>query len=195
MNKNYLLKLLNQFHEADGIKEYKEIDDGFMSWLIEYQKVLVLLKEYYYSLGLEIDEWNSFELDKGLLDSIILDKEKTISMFQERKSELFIYDNHPFQISEQGIRQISGSDLFYTYNPFSEENIRKVRRLCLMGELIAISAAGKIYDKDIAKKISMLDKQFEDLETESSYEESRDNYFYTLFTPRKKKAKIKILCR
>lgn len=193
MNKNYLLKLLKQFHEADGIKEYKDIDDEFLSWLLEYQKVLEELKEYYYSLGLEIDEWSSFELDKGLLDSIILDKEKTISMFQERKSELFIYDNHPFQISEQGIRQISGSDLFYTYNPFSEENIRKLRRLSQIGGLIAISAAGKIYDKDIAKKISMINKQFEDLDTESSYEESRDNYFYTLFTPRKRKAKIKDL--
>ena len=116
-------------------------------------------------------------------------------MFQERKSELFIYDNLPFQISEQGIRQISGSDLFYTYNPFSEENVRRVRRLSQIGEFVAISAAGKRYDKDVAKKISMIDKQFEDLETESSYEESQDNYFYTLFTPRKRKSKIKILYR
>ena len=193
MNKNYLLKLLKQFHEADGIKEYKEIDDEFLSWIIEYQKVLEELKEYYYSLGLEIDNWSSFELDKGVFDSIILDKEKTISMLQERQSELFVYNGIPFHISEQGIRQISGSDLFYTYNPFSEENVSKVRRLCQIGELIAISAAGKIYDKDIAKKISMINKQFEDLDTESSYDESRDNYFYTLFTPRKRKTKIKDL--
>ncbi len=193
MNKNYLLKLLKQFHEADGIKEYREIDDEFLFWLLEYQKVLLELKEYYYSLGLEIDEWDSFELDKGLLDSIIFDKEKTISMFQDKKSELFLHDNLPFQISEQGIRQISGSDLFYTYNPFSDENIRKMRRLCLIGESIAISAVGKKYDKDVAKKIIMINKQFEDLDTESNYEESHDNYFYTLFTPRKRKIKMKVL--
>ena len=193
MNKNYLLKLLKQFHEADGIKDFRDIDDGFLEWLDIYQKVLLELKEYYYSIGLEIDDWSAFELGKGLLDSIIIDKEKSISMFNEIKSELIICDSIPFQISEYGIRQIDGSDLFYTYNPYTNQDIEKIKRLCLLGESVAISVAGKTYDKDKSKKILLIKQQFEDLGTTESYEESNDNYFYTFFTPRK--IKIKQLVR
>ena len=189
MNKNYLLKLLKQFHEADGTKEFTEIDEGFLQWLDIYQKVLLELKEYYYSLGLEIDDWYAFEFGKGLLDSIILDKDKCISLFNENKSELFISNFIPFQISEHGIRRIDGSNLVYTYNPYMNQDIEKIKRLYQLGIPIAISVVGKTYDKDKSKKILLIERQFEDLNTRSSYEESNDSYFYTFFTPRKTKVK------
>ena len=192
MNKTHLLKLLKQFHEADGITSLMKIDDNFISWLKEYQSHLLQLKDYYDSLGLSIDEWDSYELGKGLLDSIILDKNKCISMYAPVKSELFVLDDLPLHISEAGIKIIEGSDLFYTYNPYTIQEIELIKRLSLLGNFISISATGKTFDKNKQSKIKQLDEQFSDFEIKHNYEESGDNYFYTLYTPRHIKTKTLI---
>ena len=192
MDKIYLLKLLRQFHEADGITSLMKIDECFISWLKEYQKVLLQLKDYFDSLGLLVDDWDSYELGKGLLDSIILDKDKCISMYTPKKSELIIVDDLPLHISELGINKIEGSDLFYTYNPYTIQEIELIKKLSTLGHFISISAAGKTYDKNKQSKIKELDEQFSDFEIEHNYEESGDNYFYTLYTPRYVKRKMLI---
>lgn len=183
MNKIYLLKLLKQFHEAVGITSVV-IDDSFLSWIREYQILLLSFKEYYYSLGLSIDEFDSYELGKGLLDSIILDKDKCISLYVPNKSELVILDNIPLHISGFGINKIEGSDLFYTYNPYTIQEIELIKKLCELGFYISISALGKLFDKNKQSKIKQLNEHFSDFEVEYNYEESGDNYFYTLYTQR-----------
>lgn len=189
MDKIYLLKLLNQFHEADGITINGEIDNCFLEWLKDYQKVLLHFKDYYEFLGLSIDGWESYELGKGKLDSIILDKSHSISLYSTPKSELFILDNNPLKISREGIEQIEGSDLFYTYNPYTIQDIENIKKLSQIGELISISVCGKNFDKDKQTKIKQLTEQFSSLDIKVNYEESGDNYFYTLYTPRKVKQK------
>ena len=192
MDKIYLLKLLKQFHEADGTTILMKMDECFISWLKEYQKVLIQLKDYFDSLGLLIDDWDSYELGKGLLDSIILDKDKCISMYASKKSELIILENLPLHISESGIKKIEGSDLFYTYNPYTIQEIELIKKLSRLEHFISISVAGKIFDKNKQSKIKQLDEQFSNFEIEHNYEESDDNYFYTLYTPRHVKRKILI---
>ncbi len=192
MNNYYLLKLLRQFHEADGITSLIKIDYSFISWLTEYQKILFKLKEYYDYLGLSIDEWNSYELNKGPLDSIILDKNKCISMYYDNKSELIILDNIPYQISEKIVKNLNLSDLFYTYNPYSIEEIELIKKLSVVNKFIAISVAGKTFDKNKQLKIKQLNDQFINYEINHNYEELNDNYFYTLYTPRHVKDKLMI---
>ena len=193
MNKIYLLKLLKQFHEADGITSLMKVDDSFISWLKEYQQILLQFKDYYESFGLSIDEWDSYELGKGPLDSVILDKSKSISIYGEEKSELFMFDNSIWHISIEGMKSIGGSDLIYTYNPYDIKDIIQIKKIYSFNQLVAISAIGKNYDKDKLIKIKLLDEQFSDFDAKCNYEESGDNYFYTLYTPRK--TKIKILTR
>lgn len=189
MDKNYLLKLLNQFHEADGTTNLTKIDEEFLNWLKEYQKILLQFKEYYESIGLSIDEWDSYELGKGNLDSVILDKSHTISLCGSDKLEIFVMENLPMRISKDGIKAINDSDLFYTYNFYTMRDIDSIRLLQKLGEFISISVVGKNFDKDKFFKIKLFDTQFSDYETKCNYEEFGDNYFYTLYTPRYIKAK------
>ena len=189
MDKIYLLKLLNQFHEADGITINSKVDDCFLEWLKEYQKILLQFKDYYEFLGLAIDEWKSYELGKGKLDSIILNKSHSISLYAKPKSELFILDNRILKISRECIEQVEGSDLFYTYNPYTMQDIENIKKLSQIGELISITVCGKNFDKDKKSKIKNLNEQFSSLDIKDNYEEYNDNYFYTLYTPRKIKLK------
>ena len=131
----------------------------------------------------------SYELGKGKLDSIILDKSHSISLYNTPKSELFILDNNPLMISREGIEQVEGSDLFYTYNAYTMQDIENIKKLSQIGELISISVCGKNFDKDKQTKIKQLIEHFSSLDIKINYEEFGDNYFYTLYTPRKVKQK------
>ena len=189
MEKTYLLKLLNKLQEEDGIKDLKKIDDSFLEWLKEYQKLLLHFKDYYDFLGLSIDDWDTYEIGKGSLDSVIIDKTHEISLYGKEKSELYILDNIPLIISDKGIRQIRGSDLIYTYNPYSEYDLQIMKKLSFIGELISVSVCGKNYDKNKQLKIRQLVDFFKEFDGSQNYEESGDNYFYTIFTPRNIKVK------
>lgn len=189
MNEMYLLKLLKQFHEADGRTDLMKFDKDFLEWLKQYQNLLLLLKDYYQYIELQIDEWNSFEIGKGPLDSIILNKANSISINNDPESEIFIFKGMPYCVSKKGMTLIENSDLFYTYNPYTIEDIKIINKLYKINELVAISAVGKIFDKDKESKIKQLKQQFSDLDI--NYEKSDDNYFYTLYSPRNLKKLIK----
>ncbi|MDO4962995.1 MAG: hypothetical protein Q4E75_02695 [bacterium] len=193
MEKIYLLKLLKQFHEADGITNLKELDNGFLTWLKEYQKILLELKNYYDFIGIPIDDDYSYEMGKGLLDSIILDKSHSISSYGEKKSELIIFENQPLVVSKLGIKELQGGNLFYTYNPYTTQDLDLMLKILQIGEPISVSMCGKNFDNDKQQKLKTLSELFMKFELSQNYEESGDNYFYTLYTPRK--VKVKTLTR
>lgn len=189
LEKKYLLELLKQFHEAVGIKNLREMNDEFLEWMKEYQMVLLQFKDYYEFLGLSIDDWDAYEIGKGCLDSIIIDKTHAISLYGKEKSELYVFDNQPLIISREGTKQIYGSDLFYTYNPYTNKDLEIIRKLSQIGELISISVCGKNYDRNKELKINQLINSFNEFEVKHNYEQNGDNYFYTIYTPRKVKTK------
>lgn len=193
MNKIYLLKLLQQFHEADGINNENTADEEFLQWLKQYQNVLLELKQYYYYLGLEIDDFDSIEIGKGKLDSIVLDKDKCVSEFIKPMSEIIIFDNSILKASSQGVRCINDIDLFFTYNPYSCDQIKKICDIYKLNQFIAISMCGKNFDKDKMNKLATMKKIRDSLSDNilESYEENQDNYFCSLYSKRYIKKLIK----
>lgn len=193
MNKIYLLKLLQQFHEADGIISERTADEEFLQWLKQYQGVLLELKKYYYFLGLDIDDFDSIEIGKGKLDSIVLDKDKCASEFIKPMSEIIIFDNSIIKASSECVRCVNDIDLFFIYNPYDCDQIKKICDIYKLDQFIAISMCGKNFDKDKINKLAIMKKIRDSLGDNilESYEENQDNYFCSLYSKRHIKKLIK----
>ena len=95
--------------------------------------------------------------------------------------------------SKLSIKEFQGGNLFYTYNPYTTQDLDLILKILQIGEPISVSMCGKNFDNDKQQKLKTLSEIFTKFEVIQNYEESGDNYFYTLYTPRK--VKVKILTR
>lgn len=193
MDKKYLLNLIHQFQMVAGIMKPNINDDEFLQWLKSYQNVLLKLKEYYVYLGFDIEKLSAYEIGKGSLDSIINDKEFSISKYNNPQSELYIYNEVPYKISSNGMEMLN-PDLIYTFNQYCNKELKNFIKLTQIKEQILMSMCGKIYDKDKITKINNLKILLYLLgnDIESEYVEEQDNYFYTIYSKQKTKRLIRL---
>ena len=92
MDKIYLLKLLRQFHEADGITSLMKIDECFISWLKEYQKVLQKANVLYQKRSLENIYRELYPGRKQLVEPLVKPIEDIIDEFEKTEYEGKAFD-------------------------------------------------------------------------------------------------------
>lgn len=199
---DYSKFVLTQFIEAKGIKKVddsKQFTKDFLYWVKERAKSGDAFLSYVNSTGFfKYRRFDIAEVGKGYLDSIALNSDVPLITPHTHKiedSKIIIpksfvaaeagHDEKDTQDSEQQIilreKNIEG---FITHNPYDTKcllNWSYLHNSC--NGSIAVSAFGDIHDKDIQKKIKMLEKFRDRLNfgtyTEEYFEDG-DNYYYNL---------------
>ena len=123
-------------------------------------------------------EQNSDDIEKAIFDSR--------DYFHDLKMHLKLLRKHFFGVVREKMQK--------NLNDFEQEEVKKeVSESVLLINITDIEPGEgqprKNFDKDKQTKIKQLTEQFSSLDIKVNYEESGDNYFYTLYTPRKVKQK------
>ena len=130
MAHRYLIKLMQQYNRATGNKETVLYDPLFLDWLKQYKESLLLLKQYYKELGVNLDSTNIYETDKGLSDRIVNDINQQITQYYDpyeyidyNKDGKLVRTNDMDRRNKKREEEVlNGSDLIFTFNPYHWDN-------------------------------------------------------------------------
>ena len=193
MSKDYISCLWKQFCEAKGYDpriENTPLLNQFIKWIKENKSLLYDYRYYLEILGIDIEERNTLEVNKGKFDSLYDKSINTSSVFGDtigkEKESLIIERGIPYILSNEGIR-IPKEELILTHNPYFESEIEKFAYIHNRGEKdISIGMFGKVTDENVEKKLSILENVRRKMLGDYliTFDTDNDNYFCTLNTKR-----------
>ena len=153
MAHRYLIDLMRQYSRETGNNETTLYDQKFLDWLKEYKETLLLLKQYYKEIGINLDSTRILETDKGLSDRIVKDINQQITHFYDpyeyidyNKSGILVRTNSLDRDSRRPETPISGTDLVFTFNPYNFQNIVMYNDLANQNIPISIAMTGMLND-------------------------------------------------
>lgn len=213
----YLSLLIEQFKQANNIKNVDINSQAFISEFSEWIKLRQDVSKNYLAL-LEYMELSKFadcdtaEVGKGRYDTIVKPFNTTIitphisgleTLRNERiiNAELVVMGETPvlFGANKNGKPISSSSNLtFMTQNPYTPIEIRNWEDLHNSGESdIIVGVYGSIYDKDIASKLKQIQELEEKLNGSYIREDAvvGDTYSYAIASKRKVKTLVKTYIR
>lgn len=198
MLEEYLIMLYMQYCSANNIplnnvEEYQKNND-FINWIVRNKILSEEYKKYLLYLDIPIYD-SSVEVGKGKYDSIAGKNIEVVSPYGETLNKqnlrLVKAGNTALVVAAKRAIILPQESLLITHNPYEIEELIKWYSLhestCYN---ISIGMYGSIYDKDKLKKIEylmLMQKQSEELEI--NYDTLKDNYFCSLNSKRKTKAK------
>ena len=165
MAHRYLIKLMQQYNRATGNKETVLYDPLFLDWLKQYKESLLLLKQYYKELGVNLDSTKIYETDKGLSDRIVNDINQQITQYYDpyeyidyNKDGKLVRTNDMDRKNKKREEEVlNGSDLIFTFNPYHWDNIAYYPAIIEKGVPISISMVGMKKDQDRELKIAYIE--------------------------------------
>lgn len=200
MFKRYLLCLFKQYCDAkvlDINNMNNMYSNEFVDWIVQNKSLLGNYMDYLYALGFDYPSDDIVEIDKGGYDSISQHGINLVSIFAGTlgriNSRFFVDKGIPLILKQNGI-VIPREHIILTHNPYFESEIIDWYLIHNSGDKnISIGMFGKITDKNVSKKIRLLEyisKQMTD-DYLLSYDTNNGNYFCSLNS--KRNAKIKVL--
>lgn len=203
----YIDNLIEQFISSTGISKHdlnsKEFLREFSNWVDERQ---LLSKNFVYLLfqmGIDISNYNTAEIGKTSFDSIGKNHYTTIITpyafgFDRRKDFIespFVVTNNGNIIISKSKEQLEAIRQYMTHNPYNEESIKNWDKLHNNGKNIVLGIFGRPNDKDIYKKIMMLEKFKELLDNNYIEEETSVYDTYCKIIASNRKTDIKTKCK
>lgn len=189
----YLMLLFNQFNESMGYKTtYKTSDiyiDEFVNWLRNLKKISNLYMKFANYEGIDLNDDNVIELNKGRYDS--LKNAKIISPFAStlgiKNEKLIVYQGEPIIIVGSKVKKGQVVDTYTTFNPYSDYYLNNLDLLHNSGINICYGIFGKNSDKNRDEKIKHLIEFISKLNEDYIYniENVDSNYLGIVFSKRK----------
>ena len=200
---DYMKYLIEQYKKARGIIgidiNSSEFKDDFDKWLKKQQENGINYASFLYSIGIDIINCNTAEVNKGNFDSLVIPYDTTIvsPYFNDVDrdnvvNELFIinsiipyYNNFNHNIFR-----------YMTHNPYSNFDNEILMNWKNMHEYtrydIVLGMFGNLYDEDKNNKIKKLEllKSKLTIDYVEEYDIVNDSYYYVIATKPKIKKKI-----
>lgn len=213
----YLSLLIEQFKQANGVKNVDVNSQTFISEFSEWIRSRQIISDNYLGL-LEYMELSGIidpdtaEIGKGQYDSIVKSFNTTIitphtkgleTLEKERiiNADLVVMGDTPvlFGANQNGKPVSTSSNLtFMTQNPYTPIELRNWEQLHNSGNYdIIVGVYGSVYDKDIREKIKQLETLRDRLcdSFEEEHTEIDDTYCYAIASERMVKRLFKAKTR
>lgn len=198
MFEKYLLCLFKQYCDAKGLdinNMNNMYSNEFVDWIIQNKSLLNNYMNYLSELGFDYPTGDIIEIGKGEYDSISQHGIKLISMFAGTlgriNSSIFVYRGIPLILKQNGI-VIPKEHIILTHNPYIASEILGWYSIHNFGEKnISIGMFGKLDDKDISRKVKLLEQLSRKMTDDYSfdYDTNEGNYFCSLNSNRRIKRK------
>ena len=175
MDREYLKYLKQQFLNAEGSKckgiNYKEFEE----YLLQINKLSRKYITYLSNLGIDINDSDIAEVNKGIIESVVYDKSNislitpfTDGMNTNIGNEIYRFkfvskDGIPSFVTKTGIIYnmegiVPSKHSFITQNPYNYGMIEGFSDLSYNGYGVIFGMYGMIYDKDYAAKLKMFEQ-------------------------------------
>ena len=189
MQNEYIWCLWKQFCETKGISMSSDINylyNDFINWTKERKSLLYDYRYYLEVLGIDIEDNDSLEINKGKYDSLYERGVNIASIYGEtmkKEKKVFMIDrSFPVLLTKNGL-EIPKEKLLFTYNPYFDSEITSWYKIHNKKEKdISIGMFGNINDENAKRKILLL-KEISNYMTNDytySFDTFNDNYFCSL---------------